>query len=192
MASDAVDQARKAVELAELSGVPSHRTLAYWILGVALSVDDPSEATAPLEIAIELARMRRDDFVLTNATNRLARTTLALDSTQAARLFHARLEEAQRLGSGQVDMWLLLAAFLLAQAGRADVAATLLGALGGNLYLLNPITAHDQQQAEALCRQTLGEAVFTACHQRGRHACTTEALQHALTALASVAAGASE
>jgi len=189
LASDAVDEGRKAVELAESTGVLRYRASAHWALGVALSVDHPSEATGQLEAAIELARVGRDDFVLTHATNRLAHTTLALDPAQAAKLFHARLDEAQRLGSAQVNMWLILAAFLLAQAGRADVAASVLGALTGSVYLLNPITARDHQQAESRCREILGATEYTARHDAGRQIGTGEALQLALTALSAVAAG---
>jgi len=188
LADDAVEEARKAVEIADSTGVHSARAAAYWALGVALSVDDPSGAAGALQTAMDLCRVSRDDFLLTHASNRLARVTLALDPAQAARLFHARLDEAQRIGGAtQVDMWLMLAAFLLARAGHANVAATVLGALTDSIFLLNPITARDHQQAEAHCRDVLGEKEYDACYSAGRQAGTAQAFQRALTALSSVA-----
>ncbi|MDR7418952.1 MAG: LuxR C-terminal-related transcriptional regulator [Armatimonadota bacterium] len=177
---------REMLEAARQSGDEALAVRALCGIGSAMHKrGDTTHARAVFEEALQLARPRRDKWLISVVTGGLGRVLARDDPVQAAGLFAESLTLAHDIGHRWLTaLCLENVAGILARSDRAEAAAVLLGASESlreaSGVVANPGTQTAIQAAGAVARQRLEAAAYEAAVARGRGMTADDAVALAL------------
>ncbi len=182
--------AEEAVRFAHTSGSPTLIGISTNLLAVLVVDEDPDRARALLRESLAASDSPWVGNMRGTAVLRLARLEDTLDDPEWAQAFRPYLARVREAGDRRAAMILLESySRALAEAGHAEVAGLLRGALEGDM-MVGSVSETERQRTDKWMTDALGEDRVTELHRRGALMSFDETLAVALAELDRVIASA--